>query len=333
MRAVKRAAASPSHRIRTRPLLRACRAAPSTPAPSTMSCRCATSRCCSPRWSKKMHRSSTPWRPTPICRRWSRTSGEMPLAVKRGDRPGSAVGVHLSGMSRNALGSRRRRRAALPLPRRTRVLHRQHARGADRRGRSRALGCTAHARGARGAVAQAGRARTRAGPALGEQAFTSRANETELEAAQIRELLRLRARTSHPVPDGAADGSGPGLPIRSRRRSARTARPAAPGLPSKDRAGHRVVRTGAAADTLTRHWNALPLRLVAGHRTSPRALAVEDVAYRLMQLADRQADIEREERGALRFIGSESPQVRARRRSIPARASRGRARPRRSAGW
>lgn len=46
-----------------------------------------------------------------------------------------------------------------------------------------------------------------------DQAFTSRANETELEAAQIRELLRLRAGTSHPVPDGAAAGSGPGLPI------------------------------------------------------------------------------------------------------------------------
>ena len=46
-----------------------------------------------------------------------------------------------------------------------------------------------------------------------DQAFTSRAQETELEASQIRELLRLRAGTSHTVPDGTTSGSGPGVPL------------------------------------------------------------------------------------------------------------------------
>ena len=45
-----------------------------------------------------------------------------------------------------------------------------------------------------------------------DQAFTARAQETELEAAQIRELLRLRAGSSHAVPDGTTSG-GPGLPV------------------------------------------------------------------------------------------------------------------------
>jgi two-component system chemotaxis response regulator CheB len=43
-----------------------------------------------------------------------------------------------------------------------------------------------------------------------DQAFTARARETEREASQIRELLRLRAGTSHTIPDGA--GAGPGVP-------------------------------------------------------------------------------------------------------------------------
>jgi two-component system chemotaxis response regulator CheB len=46
-----------------------------------------------------------------------------------------------------------------------------------------------------------------------DQAFTARAQETEMEASQIRELLRLRARTSHAVPDGTTAGSGPGVPV------------------------------------------------------------------------------------------------------------------------
>jgi hypothetical protein len=53
-----------------------------------------------------------------------------------------------------------------------------------------------------------------------DQAFTARAQETEYQASQIRELLRLRAGMSHTVPDGTgigsdagAVGSGPGMPI------------------------------------------------------------------------------------------------------------------------
>ena len=46
-----------------------------------------------------------------------------------------------------------------------------------------------------------------------DRAFTARAQETEVEASQIRELLRLRAGTSHTVPDGTGAGTGPGVPI------------------------------------------------------------------------------------------------------------------------
>lgn len=46
-----------------------------------------------------------------------------------------------------------------------------------------------------------------------DQAFTARARETELEASQIRELLRLRAGTLHAVPDETGAGTGPGVPV------------------------------------------------------------------------------------------------------------------------
>jgi two-component system chemotaxis response regulator CheB len=47
-----------------------------------------------------------------------------------------------------------------------------------------------------------------------DQAFTARAHETERDASQIRELLRLRAGTSHSVPDGGtASATGPGMPL------------------------------------------------------------------------------------------------------------------------
>jgi two-component system, chemotaxis family, protein-glutamate methylesterase/glutaminase len=49
-----------------------------------------------------------------------------------------------------------------------------------------------------------------------DQAFTARAQETELEASQIRELLRLRAGTSHTIPEGTGVGTGPGLPVGER---------------------------------------------------------------------------------------------------------------------
>jgi two-component system, chemotaxis family, protein-glutamate methylesterase/glutaminase len=44
-----------------------------------------------------------------------------------------------------------------------------------------------------------------------DQTFTARARETEQEAARIRELLRVRAGTSHTIPDDAGAVNGPGL--------------------------------------------------------------------------------------------------------------------------
>jgi two-component system, chemotaxis family, protein-glutamate methylesterase/glutaminase len=48
-----------------------------------------------------------------------------------------------------------------------------------------------------------------------DQAFTARARETEIEAGRIRDLLRIRAGTSHTIPDdiGATSGPGPAEPV------------------------------------------------------------------------------------------------------------------------
>lgn len=46
-----------------------------------------------------------------------------------------------------------------------------------------------------------------------DKAFTDRAVETEREADQIRQLLRVRAGISHSIPDDLAADAGPGVPV------------------------------------------------------------------------------------------------------------------------
>ena len=50
-----------------------------------------------------------------------------------------------------------------------------------------------------------------------DKSFTERARETEAEAGQIRELLRLRTVNLHTVPDDIGSTAGPGEPVAARK--------------------------------------------------------------------------------------------------------------------
>ena len=104
------------------------------------------------------------WTPRAAARTRSRNAADC---RRRGRSARTAVGVQLPGMSWVAVGVERVGDSPVPLPRRARVLTRQHAGGADRLGRSRVVGRASGAGGAGRPDAAAFRPRAGAEPCVG----------------------------------------------------------------------------------------------------------------------------------------------------------------------